>query len=83
MNALSPNVLYNFQCTLVQNNLTLNKNINQVFYLILMYNVFKMIKSASLTKTVNTASALVQTLIELGVDSVFGYPGASVLIIYN
>ena len=48
-----------------------------------MYNVFKMIKSASLTKTVNTASALVQTLIELGVDSVFGYPGASVLSIYN
>ena len=42
-----------------------------------------MIKSASLTKTVNTASALVQTLIELGVDSVFGYPGASVLSIYN
>ena len=42
-----------------------------------------MIKSASLTKTVNTASALVQTLIELGVDSVFGYPGASVLNIYN
>lgn len=42
-----------------------------------------MIKSASLTKTVNTASALVQTLVELGVDSVFGYPGASVLSIYN
>ena len=29
------------------------------------------------------SSALVSTLIELGVDSIFGYPGASVLSIYN
>ena len=33
------------------------------------------------TKTV--ASVLVETLIELGTDSIFGYPGASVLSIYN
>ncbi len=33
------------------------------------------------TKT--TASMLVETLIKLGVDSIFGYPGASVLSIYN
>ena len=29
------------------------------------------------------AKALVETLSELGVDSVFGYPGAAVLSIYN
>ena len=33
--------------------------------------------------TLNNASALVETLLELGVDSVFGYPGAAVLSIYN
>lgn len=33
--------------------------------------------------TMTCAHALVQTLCELGVDSVFGYPGASVLSIYN
>ena len=40
-------------------------------------------KTASLTKTQNTASALVKTLEELGVESIFGYPGAAVLSIYN
>lgn len=34
-------------------------------------------------QTVNTASALVQTLVNLGVESIFGYPGAAVLSIYN
>lgn len=48
-----------------------------------MYNVFTMMKTASLTKTQNTASALVKTLEELGVESIFGYPGAAVLSIYN
>lgn len=34
--------------------------------------------------TVQTSSeALVHTLVELGVDSIFGYPGAAVLSIYN
>ena len=42
-----------------------------------------MVKTTSLTKTQNTASALVKTLEELGVESVFGYPGAAVLSIYN
>ena len=33
---------------------------------------------------INTsASVLVKTLSSLGVDSIFGYPGASVLSIYN
>ena len=40
-------------------------------------------KTASLTKTQNTASALVKTLEELGVESIFGYPGAAVFSIYN
>lgn len=48
-----------------------------------MYNIFTMVKTTSLTKTQNTASALVKTLEELGVESVFGYPGAAVLSIYN
>ena len=34
-------------------------------------------------QTNTVASTLVNTLIKLGVDSVFGYPGASVLSIYN
>lgn len=34
-------------------------------------------------KTKTSASVLVQTLLEMGVDSVFGYPGASVLSVYN
>ena len=35
------------------------------------------------TKTNTVASTLVSTLIKLGVDSIFGYPGAAVLSIYN
>ena len=31
----------------------------------------------------NRAAALVETLSELGVDSIFGYPGAAVLSVYN
>lgn len=34
-------------------------------------------------QTVNTASVLVHTLVNLGVESIFGYPGAAVLSIYN
>lgn len=48
-----------------------------------MYNIFTMVKSINMTKTVNSAAVLVQTLTELGVESVFGYPGAAVLSIYN
>ena len=35
------------------------------------------------TNTTTNAGVLVNTLIELGVDSIFGYPGAAVLSIYN
>lgn len=42
-----------------------------------------MVNTISKTKTITTASALVNTLLELGVDSIFGYPGAAVLSIYN
>lgn len=48
-----------------------------------MYNIFTMVKTISKTKTITTASALVKTLFKLGVDSIFGYPGAAVLSIYN
>lgn len=34
-------------------------------------------------QTKTSASILVETLLKLGVDSVFGYPGASVLSVYN
>ena len=34
-------------------------------------------------KTKTNAGVLVETLIKLGVDSIFGYPGAAVLSIYN
>jgi len=34
-------------------------------------------------KTKTCAAALVEALQELGVDNVFGYPGAAVLSIYN
>lgn len=34
-------------------------------------------------QTVSIASALVQTLVNIGVESIFGYPGAAVLSIYN
>ena len=40
-------------------------------------------KKETLVKTITCAKALVETLSELGVDSIFGYPGAAVLSIYN
>lgn len=55
-----------------------------------MYNYYTMtnllienFKTELKPNTITCAQALVQTLCELGVDSVFGYPGASVLSIYN
>ena len=42
-----------------------------------------MSKLMSLKKNTTTAETLVNTLLKLGVDSIFGYPGASVLSIYN
>lgn len=45
-----------------------------------MYNTRNM---TNLLQVKTSASALVETLRELGVDSIFGYPGASVLSIYN
>ena len=69
---------------------TVNKIINQVFFFVifllfthqpsLMYNTRNM---ANLLQVKTSASALVEALLELGVDSIFGYPGASVLSIYN
>lgn len=41
------------------------------------------INSNSKVKTLTNASALVEALSELGVDSIFGYPGAAVLSVYN
>ena len=35
------------------------------------------------TETLTVAGKLVETLVRLGVDSIFGYPGAAVLSIYN
>lgn len=50
-----------------------------------MYNSFAManLLQEKQIRNKTVASALVESLIELGVDSVFGYPGASVLSIYN
>ncbi len=45
-----------------------------------MYNNYAM---TNLLQTKTSASILVKTLQELGVDSIFGYPGASVLSIYH
>ena len=45
-----------------------------------MYNKYAM---TNLLQIKTSASVLVQTLKNLGVDSIFGYPGASVLSIYN
>ncbi len=45
-----------------------------------MYNSHAMI---NLVGSLNCASELVKTLIDCGVDSIFGYPGAAVLSIYN
>ena len=41
------------------------------------------INSKAKTKITTNAFALVEALSELGVDSIFGYPGASVLSVYN
>lgn len=50
-----------------------------------MYNSFAManLLQEKQIRNKTVASALVESLMELGVDSVFGYPGASVLSIYN
>lgn len=49
-----------------------------------MYNNGTMaIQVQNKTQTNTVANALVDTLVKLGVDSVFGYPGAAVLSIYN
>ena len=83
----------------VHDNLTLNKIINQVFILNLLYNINAMTNLLINNTKNNTekpefistkqvsqktcARILVETLTELGVDSIFGYPGAAVLSIYN
>ena len=41
------------------------------------------VNSKSKPKVTTNASALVEALVELGVDSIFGYPGASILSVYN
>ena len=55
-------------------------NVFKIYLILLMYNNI-MTHIATARKT--SASALVNTLVKLGVDSIFGYPGASVLSIYN
>ncbi len=74
----------------VHDNITLNKIINQALLLNLLYNYNTMTnllirKPENETKptTVTCAGALVETLSELGIDSIFGYPGAAVLSIYQ
>ena len=71
-------------------NSTLNKNINQALLLNLLYNNYTMTnllirkQDTKFKPTVTTcAKALVEALLELEVDSVFGYPGAAVLSIYQ
>ena len=41
------------------------------------------VKNRQQIKLKTNANALVETLSEIGVDSIFGYPGAAVLSIYN
>lgn len=48
-----------------------------------MYNNYAMTNLMCTKQTYTCAAKLVQTLLELDVQSVFGYPGASVLSIYN
>ena len=49
-----------------------------------MYNNVTMaVQIQNKTQTKIVAGALVDTLISLGVDSIFGYPGAAVLSVYN
>ncbi len=67
-------------------NIILNKVKNQVFSNLLLYNNHAMetqIQNNTKTETQTVAGELVNTLVKLGVDSVFGYPGAAVLSIYN
>ena len=42
-----------------------------------------LVKQKNTSKTVTCAEAIVQTLLKHGTDSIFGYPGAAVLSIYN
>ena len=74
----------------MHDNITLNKNINQALLLNWCYNSYTM--TNLVMDNINTevkianstcASALVEALQELGVDSIFGYPGAAVVSIYN
>ena len=51
--------------------------------LLIKDNPVKKQKDSSSNKPVSCANALVQALSEAGVDTVFGYPGASVVSIYN
>lgn len=48
-----------------------------------MTNLVLKKEKSTITNTNTCAGALVETLVELGVDSIFGYPGAAVLSIYN
>lgn len=48
-----------------------------------MYNNYAMANLLEIKKKTTCASALVHTLVNLGVNSIFGYPGASVLSVYN
>lgn len=54
-----------------------------------MYNIFNMTKQLCIKPqndcvvALSNADVLVSTLVELGISCVFGYPGASVLSVYN
>lgn len=72
-------------------NRTVNKNLNQVSNSLLLYNIIAMTNLLMKTSNYNTgdktsftcAQALVEVLTEAGIDSIFGYPGAAVLSVYN
>lgn len=74
----------------MHDNITLNKIINQALLLNWCYNNYTMTNlviedTKTDLKIANStcAGALVETLQELGVDKIFGYPGAAVISIYN
>ena len=74
----------------MHDNITLNKIINQALLLNLLYNNYTMTNLLIRNKenetkptTTTCAKALVETLAELGISSVFGYPGAAVLGVYQ
>ena len=48
-----------------------------------MTNLLSINQPKTKSDYLSNAKVLVDTLVKLGVDSVFGYPGASVLSIYN